>query len=185
MDDLSLLNIWLNCGSNLWDFIWFDGAFKYRPVAYFFMRIGFAVVGSHTEFLWLWMLLVNFGTAVSIYRVYNSVIQNELLAGLATCVYILARLGYYAYGQYFGIMEQIATLFVVLVLPEVLKAVSDSYSKRHILLALILSVLATFTHERYMSLLVLVIIATLLTELPLKKRFFICYRCSYIGCSSV
>lgn len=170
MDDLSMLRAWHDTGSSLWHFIWYDGSFKFRPIANLLMGIGFSIVGSHTEYLWLWMLVINYTTVLTVFHIYKTVIHDEILAATGACVYALSRFGYYAYGQYFGIMEQTATMFAILTLLQVFEALTEAHSMKNLMAALVFSSLATFTHERYLSLFVLVILSSVLSSLPTKKK---------------
>ena len=169
MDDLSG---WIGFreSENFWNYIWGTSAFKFRPVSGLFMGIGFALAGANTKILWFWLVAVNYLVAVIIFRVFKAVIKDALLAFLGTLVYVLSRFAYYSAGQYHGVMELSATLMSVLVLYYVLVAVEAVRPGKHIVLAAVFSLLATFAHERYMSLPVLVILAALLTKTPIKKK---------------
>lgn len=169
MDDMLDWNAWYRYDS-YWDYAWGMGAYKIRPVIGFLMGFGFLLAGPYTQLLWYWLVFVNYVTVLVIYHIFRALVKADWLVLLASTVYVLSRFGYYAYGQYFGIMEQTATVFAALVLYQVLKAIDSEKPDGHLLLATLFSVIAVFCHERYMALLVLVMIASVFIRGSLKKR---------------
>lgn len=169
MDDISILGSYRIRGGFL-GFVFGTGAYKLRPVSYFFLALGVRFCRGSTDLLWCWLIAVNYATALTVYYVFRGALKKDTLAFGGAVIFVLSRFGYYAAGQYFGIMEQVATAIAVLVLYCVLQMIDREDPGKFVVLASGLTFLAIFAHERYLSLTVLVALAALLTDVPIKKK---------------
>lgn len=167
MDDLSTYNVYLNSG--FWGYIWNTNASKFRPVSNLFMGIGFAVVQGRTEYLYWYDLFINFVAALVIWYIVGKLLKSKsnsvpIVAGV---IYLVSRFSYYAMGQYFGVMETVSLIFSVLTLYHVLSYANFAYSgimsHRSLIYATVFSILAVFSHERFMCLFMVIAFAALLT----------------------
>lgn len=168
MDDLGFMRGW-QVRKSTFEFICKPTA-HFRPISNFVLAVGIALADAQTDYLWLWMLVMNTVTALVVFHVFQSVIKSQKLSFVGTVTVVASRFGYYVYGQYMGVMEQTATIMAVLVLYHVFKAVTTDKQVKHICFAMLFTALATFSHERYVTLAVLVILAALLTNSSLKKK---------------
>ena len=126
MDDLSYWSIFQN-SENLWEFIWNTVSYKSRPVANVFMGIGFKVVGSNTHLLADYILTISFFTALTIWYAVHSIFpQEKVLPLMASVLALASRCVYYTVGQYFGVMENVATSFAILTLMSCVMAVQEA-----------------------------------------------------------
>lgn len=169
MDDLGLLRGW-QTRESLLSFLWNPNSVHLRPVSSLFLAVGLALADAHTEYLWLYMLAVNTATAFVVFHVFRSMISNVKLCFTGTIAVVVSRFGYYAYGQYMGVMEQTSTVMTVLVLYHVLKSVTTDRPVKHTVLALVFTLLAMLCHERYVTLAVLVILSAPLVNDTWKKK---------------
>ena len=178
MDDLVLMQSWQSKESVL-SFIWTPDTPYLRAVSNLFLGVGLGLIGAHTEYMWLWTAFVGCMTAMVIFHVFRALVKSTKLAFLGTIVFVVSRFGYYAYGQYMGVMELCATMMAAMVLYHTQCVPVAQKPEKHVFFAIFFSVLAILSHERYLSLLVLVIIAALLAEGSWKKRA--CMACLSLG----
>ena len=169
MDDLETWRTWLE-HDGLLSYLMQDRSLRLRPITDLVMGIGFSLITIRTDLLWLWMLAINMLTAFVLYFVCKSIVKNEIYSFIGRILFVFSRFGYYANSQYTGLMEQTATIFSLLLLYEVSQALTDQEPGNHILYAGIYTVLAAFTHERYMVMTVLVFLAALLTSTTRKNK---------------
>lgn len=169
MDDLTLMRDWQEKES-IASFIFSFGDTHLRPVSNFFLGIGLGIAGANTDHLWIWTVFMGFLTAVIIFHVFNALTSNKRLAFWGTIIFVFSRFGYYAYAQYFGIMELTGTMMAVMVLYHTQCMPASEKPEKHLTMALLFSVLSILSHERYLSLMVLVIIAALIANATWRKR---------------
>lgn len=173
MDDLSYWSIFQN-SENLWEFIWNTVSYKLRPVANVFMGIGFKVVGSNTHLLADYILTISFFTALTIWYAVHSIFpQEKVLPLMASVLALASRCVYYTVGQYFGVMENVATSFAILTLMSCVMAVQEANRGREpalLLRAIGFAILSILSHERYIVLFPVVLIAVVLSNTTGKKK---------------
>ncbi len=162
MDDLSCWTLFQEQG--LLKFIWNTDAYKFRPVANGVMGIGFWLAGAHTNRLWYVTLFLNFIAAILIGYTAKFVSRNkgQYVPIAASTVYLVSRFAYYATGQYFGAMETLALIFSVLTLLFSFRYL-DTQCIIDAFLATIMSILAFYSHERYICLFAVVALSVLLS----------------------
>lgn len=176
MDDLSTWGIYLESG--FWGYIWNTNAYKFRPVANLIMGIGFMLSGDHTEWLFWYGLFINLIAAMVIWYIVAKLLDDEksyiapIVAGI---IYLSSRFAYYAVGQYFGVMETVSLIFAALTLYYSLTFLNKSFlgeiSYKSLICATITSMLAVFSHERFICLFAVVAFSIVLANnLTLKMR---------------
>ena len=161
MDDLAYWKIFKS--SSFVEFIFNTYAFKLRPIANLFLYIGFSIIDFfNNTYLAEYIIFFFFSvTSVVIYYIFYRRSSSIIISISLTFLFIISRFAYYSVGQYFGIMEDLGIIFSILALDNLI-FFYDNYSKYT---PIIYIILATFCHERYLSLFGLYIVFFILNFL--------------------
>lgn len=148
MDDLAYWKLFKS--STFIKFIFNTYTFKFRPVANLFLYIGFFIIDFfNNTYLAEYIIIFFFSvTSVTIYYIFYRRSSSVVISISLTFLFIISRFSYYSVGQYFGIMEDLGIIFSILALDNLIYF----YEKNTKYKSIIYIFLATFCHERYLSL---------------------------------
>ena len=146
---------------------------RFRPVYWLATYLQMMIVGPHISRFAAFNIILNIGAAWMI-RCMGGKLSGSRAAGfMAALAYLASRFAYYQIGQALGLMETMALVFALVILWLLYLYMTggrtagpgerDRAADRHYYGALLVYFLLAFTHERYISLLPLFYLVTLLS----------------------
>lgn len=141
----------------------FDNTYgKFRPITMGIMWFVLKVIGTNYEILDEILLLVNYCNAMLVFAVsYKLQKENEIrvfTSLISSVLFIVSRFAYYSISEFFGLMESSAIFFSILVLYNACRYMLDG-EKKYLISMLMDFVVTILIHERYISLLVIILFA--------------------------
>ena len=137
---------------------------RYRPVYWIFCYIESVLVGNKPIVYFYINIITNSLIALFIYYFAKKLYNNFFIAALSGVLYLVSHFSYYHIGQVMGILENLCMIFALLFLYFTVKYLNcDIKEKSNLYFAviLIIYVLASFTHERFIGLLPVFLVALL------------------------
>lgn len=158
MDDLYL---WSCFGEQSWkEYIFPMGSTRFRFIYYLASYLLMAVIGTHVTWFVPINIILNGLVAVTVYAAAKRFSRSWGIGLLTGIMYLLSRMSYYQIGQVYGLMETLALWAAVGILFLLYEYINDN--KRGTLcfaIANLLYFIVCFTHERYMLLLPVLLMA--------------------------
>lgn len=172
MDDLYL---WSCYGEQSFlEYVFPMGSTRFRFLYYLAAWLQLAIVGSHVEWFVPINILLNIGTAFTIYQMAKHFSRSVVVSAGVGIAFLASRMAYYQIGQVYGLMETMALWIAIGILYLLCGYLNekDGKEKRRFYCALALYFGVCFVHERYMVLFPLFYLV-LLCQRPHKKQFWI------------
>ena len=166
IDDIALYNFYKN--SSFFQFV-YNGGEKIRPVSHFFIWFFLKLFGGDPLSVGAFLPWINWGLSIYILFIAKSVTKNSYISLGISCVYLISRFAYYSDLQLFGIMEMSGLFFSVTLLWMLIKYIDGE--NKYFWYALVMYVLATFSHERYFVLAILLAAAVIMKNWNERKQW--------------
>jgi len=155
---------------------------RFRPVCWFLTYLQMAIVGTNIKGYLIFNYVTNAILTFTIYGMCERISGSRIASFLASLCFLASRLSYYQIGQALGYMETLACFFGLLVLYLLYRYLTYGRDNYHFLrsreifqlnlekdaffyLAIAAYVLVSFTHERYIVLVVLFYVVLILESI--------------------
>ncbi len=160
MDDLYMWSWYAE--SDIIKFLTEDITERYRPVFWFFSYIECALVGNNPIGFYITNVVLNSLIAVFVYYFAKKLCNNFFIAFASGILYLVSHFSYYQIGQMLGILESLCMFFSLLFLFFVIKYLNceiKEKSNAYFCVIIVVYILASYTHERFMGLLPVFLVA--------------------------
>lgn len=148
---------------------------RYRPVYWVFCYIESLLVGNKPIVYFYVNVIANSLIALFVYYFAKKLYNNFFIAAMAGILYLVSHFSYYHIGQVMGILENLCMIFALLFLYFTVKYLNcDNKNKSNLYftVVLIIYILASFTHERFIGLLPVFLVALMFkNKVRLSTRF--------------
>ena len=151
---------------NFFEYFFFD----HRPVTAFFMGLGFTMFGHATTPLLVYASLFFALTIVALFILFKEASGSCLLAAIFSAAALFSRLNWYYYAGYFGIMESLALGMAALALFFMIRFIRNRGHGVWLVLSAVFTLLACWSHERYILLFAVPVIAALIGFAGWKRK---------------
>ena len=159
-----------------------------RPLTYFFMGLGFAMFGHYAPALMIYACLFFAAMITSLYMASKEISNSIIISIFVAVLAIFSRLNWYFYATYFGVMENLALMCLILSILFAVRFLRNKNKISSYLLVCLFYICTAFLHERYMFAFVPAVILSLYAWNGWKKKllftaipvalfgFFLIYR---------
>ncbi|PUA39900.1 hypothetical protein C8Z91_07500 [Paenibacillus elgii] len=138
-------------GKGLLESVFSAGDGKFRPVLNLFQYWLFSVFDVNYQAFFIINILFNFVIVYFLYKIIFQITKLDIIAFLASAIYITSRFSYYNILQVYGFMEALCLFFLLIMIYYSIKLYKDfKWYYIHIICAF--NFLIVFTHERYIVL---------------------------------
>ena len=151
MDDLYM---WSTYGED--SFINYVFPFKstrFRPVYWFTAWLELGIIRNNITWIVVFNIIFAAALAIFIYIYAKKLSGSRIVAILLAVVFLSSRFSYYNISQLLGFMEALCLAFLLGILYLLHTYISKEGMENNLYIAVILYLLISFTHERYMVLL--------------------------------
>ena len=161
------------------EFIFANSGAKFRPVFSLVTAVLWRISGCSTVNFIKMLPFLNIFLAITLFFLADYLFKNRLLSIAIGSIYIVSRFAYYQTMMLHGIMEGTALFFAIACMFFAMDYVINNNNKS-IWFAVISYVLSVFSHERYLTLIVILLAATWLqsgneNNRPISKKKRIIY----------
>jgi hypothetical protein len=146
-----------------WNYInpfYFKGSLRF--VTYFIQGIVFGLVGYNVSVIGPILIVFNFLISLVVYYIATKISGRFLIGFCVALCYVLSHFAYYQIMETFAFMEGLALLFSLLLLHQLYRYINAEKNGNPFYIAQSLYLLASFTHERYIVLFPIFVIAIIL-----------------------
>lgn len=161
MDDLYL---WSCYGEQSFlEYVFPLGSTRFRFVYYLAAYVEMALVGTHITWFVPANIIINSLIAYTVFRFGRRLADNSFIGFLCGILYLLSRMSYYQISQVNGLLESLALWEAIGILYCLYRYLNEDRGAENCYLAGCgLYFMVCFTHERYMALLPLFLLAALM-----------------------
>jgi len=167
-DDFSLWSSYIENSRSFLDFVLNTGANKFRPVFNLIIFGLFKLFGPNIWLFGIFNLLLNFLISVILFNMFRKISGNLYISACLCAVFMASRFAYYNISQVLGIMEATALLLAIFVVYYLWEYINQG-NLISFVISFIFFTLLIFTHERYMGLMFLYLVALILTGVNRKN----------------
>lgn len=162
MDDLYFWSFFGE-GESFFEFCFPAKATTYRPIYWMLSYAQFYITKGNVEWYLTFNLLLNSLIATFMFYATYKLSKNIVVAGFLNLLYCTSYFAYYQIGQLMGVLESYALLFGIIIVYNLTQFVikKENYFI-NLIFAHIFFILVIFTHERYIGLIVPIILAMLI-----------------------
>jgi hypothetical protein len=147
------------------EFIFNTANEKFRPIYNILVFVCSKVFGDHYTGYDTVNLMLTFCLSVYIFYIALHISKKQTLLSLClSAAFLMSRLAFFQLTQVYGIMEAAAMFFALTILFCLYRYINEENSSKNYYLACIMYILISFTHERYMALFPLLIIAVFMNR---------------------
>ena len=167
-----------------WNYFWLSS----RPITYFLMGLGFVMFGHYAPYLMIYVCVFVAGMMAGLYITAKKISKSTIIALFVVVLALFSRLNWYFYATYFGIMESMALICMILSIYFAIDFYQKKNQLRSYIIMCALYIAAAFFHERYMFIFAPIVVLSLLAWDGWKKKllfaaipvalfgFFLIYR---------
>ncbi|MDO5564624.1 MAG: hypothetical protein Q4F88_05285, partial [Eubacteriales bacterium] len=148
----------------------------YRPVYWMIQYLEFFFVKDNINLFLYINLLLNSFISLIIYHIVYKISKSNISGIISSLLYISSYFSYYQIAQVIGTLESIALLFAILVLYNLILFIKKEEKYiNNFLISNFFFLLVIFTHERYIGLIIPIILAFLLKIylIKIKKKEYL------------
>lgn len=161
MDDLYLWSFYKE--QNFFEYVFPASSKRFRPIYWIFSYIKFYIVNKRVELVILINLLLALIIVSIMYFFIKNLSKSRIVAMLLGILFLASRFSYYSISQFYGSMEALALLFLLLVIINLYKYLKDK-KRENFYFALSFYILLSYTHERFMLIIPIFILVLLFNK---------------------
>ena len=178
MDDLYM---WSTYGEESFiNYVFPFGSTRFRPVYWFIAWVELGIIRNNITWIVVFNIIFAAALAVCIYIYAKKLSGSRIVAILLAVVFLSSRFSYYNISQLLGFMEALCLAFLLGILYLLYTYISKEGMENNLYIAVILYLLISFTHERYMVLLPLFIYAIFIKKGKALNYIYPVAACGFI-----
>ncbi len=155
MDDLYM---WSTYGEQSFlEYVFPFGSTRFRPVYWFIAWIELGVIRSNITWIVTFNIIFAAAIAIGLYLFAKKLSGSRFASFILAVLFLSSRFSYYNISQLLGLMEALCIAFLIAILYLLHLYVNEKGNTHNLYVAVVLYILLTLTHERFMVLLPLFI----------------------------
>lgn len=170
MDDLYM---WSTYGEESFiNYVFPLGSTRFRPVYWFLAWIELGIIRNNITWIVTFNIIFAAAIAIFIYIFAKKLSGSRIVSVLMSVIFLSSRFSYYNISQLLGFMEALCLAFLLAVLYLLYTYMTQEGKENNLYIAVVMYILISFTHERYMLLLPLFIYAIFIKKGKLLNYIF-------------